>query len=526
MNMRLLFFSALAFLLVITVFTTCKKDLIEADLVVLNGTVYAGDRTAPFKGHIGIKDDKIVYVGTDQQAVHGKEVIDVTGYVISPGFIDPHTHANGDLNDSLRNSNENYLLQGVTTVFVGNDGRSNTDLIGQFALWENQGIGTNAATYVGHSTVRRQVMGMRDAVASTEELQNMAQLVHRDMDAGAIGLSSGLYYPPASYSNTEEVIALATVVAEYGGVYDVHLRDESSYTIGLIKAIEETIRISEEAGVPGHIAHIKCLGTDVWGKSGEVIHLIENARNRGLKITADQYPYLASGTSIGGALIPRWVFADGDAADKLRDPELSTRIRTEVRENLRRRGGPSSLLFTDPGENIQDIKGLTLQDVAEKRQIDAVDAAIDIFLSGGSSVASFNMDEADLQHFMKQDWVMTGSDGSHGHPRKYGTYPKKIKEYVIDKKIISLDDMIYRSAALPAKTFNIYKRGVLSAGNYADIIVFKPEEVEDTANFEDAFQMAKGMHLVMVNGLKVVENGRFLGVLNGRALRLSNNLVL
>ena len=229
-----------------------------------------------YQASIGIIGDSISFIDQDQSnSWKAAKVIDATGYVVAPGFIDPHTHAGRDLNDTIRNSNINYLTQGVTTVFVGNDGGSALDVEAQFTKWEEQGIGTNAATYIGHGTIRRAVMGMQDGSPSLEEMGSMKMIVRKGMEAGAIGLSSGLYYAPASYASTEEVIELAKVVAEFGGIYDVHMRDESSYNIGLLGAIKETIDIAEAAGLPSHIAHIKCLGVDVWGQSYEAIELIE-----------------------------------------------------------------------------------------------------------------------------------------------------------------------------------------------------------------------------------------------------------
>ncbi len=487
----------------------------------MNGQVIDGTGNAAYFADIGIARDTIVFVDTSYtRGWKTRRTIDAKGYIVSPGFIDPHTHAGGDLRDSIRNSNINYVMQGVTTVFVGNDGRSARDIEAQFTRWESQGIGTNAVTYVGHGTVRRMVMGMRDNEPTLEEMGSMKALVRKAMEAGAIGLSSGLYYAPASYANTREVIELARVVAEFGGNYDVHIRDESSYNVGLLGAIEETIRISELAGIPGHIAHIKCLGVDVWGKSNDAIRLVENARSRGVAITADQYPYTASGTSITGALVPRWFLAgDEEVGEKLDDPEIRSRLAVDMKENLRRRGGPDRLLITRPNDQNKELKGLTLQEAANKWDMDPVEAAIEILRQGGSALGSFNMQEEDITNFMRQSWVMTGSDGSRGHPRKFGSYPKKIREYVMNKGVLTLEEMIYRSSTLPAMTFKIQKRGVLKPGNYADIIIFKPGEVRDHATFENPEELSEGMYYVLVNGQTAIDKGVYTGALAGRGLK-------
>ena len=415
----------------------CQRPVLKLDVLITDAKVIDGTGAPAIIRDIGIVKDRIEFIGDqDRFEVQVDKTIDATGYIASPGFIDPHTHAAGDLNSPERNHNKNYLFQGVTTVFVGSDGRSATDMTSQFEKWEKQGIGTNAASYVGHATARRLAMGMRNEAPTKEEMEAMKIFVKSGMEAGAIGLGSGLYYAPANFATTEEVIELAKIAASFGGSYDVHMRDESSYNIGLLGAVEETIKIAEEANIHANIAHIKCLGVDVWGKSHEVIELINQARERGLKVTADQYPYTASGTSITGALVPRWVLADHpDPTAKFEEPTMRERLVQEMEENIRKRGGPESLLLTRPSEANAGYQGKTLDQVANEMDLTPVEAAIQLFKQGGSSVGSFNMQEEDIVRFMQQDWVMTSSDGSTGHPRKFGSFPKKLKEYVLEKEI-------------------------------------------------------------------------------------------
>ena len=491
------------------------------DLVIINGQVIDGTGDVAQNMDVVINADSIVEVATSASMKYkASRVIDAEGMVVSPGFIDPHTHASSDLNDSTNNANLNYLMQGVTTVFVGNDGRGALNLEEQFNLWRTQGIGTNAASFIGHSTVRLAAMGMNDDVPSEQELENMKTMVQRAMEAGGLGLSSGLYYAPSSYATTDEVIELAKVAASYGGVYDVHMRDEGSYAKGVIASITETIQIAEEANIHGHIAHIKCLGADVWGKSTEAIKVIEEAQQRGISITADQYPYRASGTSILGALIPRWILSyDGDPRDQLSDRSIVRRLKSDMKESLRIRGGAESILLTAPNKFNADLKGKTLAEASVTLGLDPIDAAIAIWENGGSAVGSYNMKEEDMINFMSEEWVMTGSDGSLGHPRKYGSYSKKIKEYVLDKEVLSLERMIHQSTSLPAKTFGLSRRGELIGGNYADIIVFDPAEVKDNATFEEPTALSEGMAFVLVNGQLTIENGEYNQSLAGRALR-------
>ena len=293
-----------------------------------------------------------------------------------------------------------------------------------------------------------------------------------------------------------------------------------TYNIGLVAAVKETIEIAEKAGLPGHIAHIKCLGVDVWGQSDSIVQIIKAARVKGLEITADQYPYRASGTSIAGALIPRWVLADDpDPRPKFDDPKMKKRIITAMKENMRRRGGPETLLLTFPNKKNIDLKGMTIAEVAQKWKVSPIDAAIEIFKNGGSAIGSFNMHPDDMATFMKQPWVMTGSDGSNGHPRKYGSFPKKMATYVLKENWITMDAMIYRSSGLPATVFDLNKRGFLKPGYYADVLVFDPNHVADQATFEEPTKLAKGMDFVFVNGQLAIQDGQFTGRLAGQALR-------
>jgi N-acyl-D-amino-acid deacylase len=283
----------------------------DLDVILRNGTVIDGSGSPQVHAAVGISGDRIVFVGAGAGR-KAKRIIDASGLVITPGFIDPHTHTAGDLTDSKRNQNAPYLMQGVTTVATGNDGESPENIGETLARWTNQGIGTNAVLFIGQGTVRREVMEMSDARPTAGQIKKMKVLVDTAMNEGAIGLSTGLYYAPGSYSTTEEVIELARVAAQHGGIYDTHMRDESTYNIGLMNSVRETLRIGKEANIPVMISHIKALGADVWGQSTEVIALINGARGAGIQATASQYPYEASGTSVTAALVPRWADAIDD----------------------------------------------------------------------------------------------------------------------------------------------------------------------------------------------------------------------
>jgi N-acyl-D-amino-acid deacylase len=492
----------------------------QFDLLIRSGQVIDGTGAPARVADVGIVGDRVVFVGrADASGPRPKRTIDASGLVVAPGFIDPHAHVLEDLSSPERRANVPYLMQGVTTVITGNDGGGPADVAGTLALWERQKLGTNAALLVGHGSVRGQVLGMTDAAPTAEQLDSMRALVSRAMQAGALGLSSGLYYAPGSYASTEEVTELAKSAAQAGGVYDSHLRDESSYTIGLIAAVDEAIRIGREAGIAINISHIKALGADVWGRSDSVVAHIRAARAAGVRVTADQYPYLASGSSVGASLLPRWAEVGGrdSLRARLTDPASRVRIVAEMERNLVRRGGAGSLLVTSSRD--ASLSGKTLERIAAERGVSPVQAAVDIVLAGGAAVASFNMAERDVETFMRQDFVLTGSDGSTGHPRKYGTFPRKLREYVFKRGVLTLPEAIRRGSSLTAETFGIRDRGRVADGYFADVIVFDPATVADRATYEEPTRLAVGVRYVIVNGAVAVDGGSYTGALAGRVVR-------
>src|SRR5215469_16654820 len=507
---------SLHFVVALALASSCFATAQQLDFLIRGGTVVDGSGSPAARADVGITGDRIVFIG-DGHGKHAKREIDATGLVVTPGFIYPHTHTAGDLSDPKRSRNDAYLMQGVTTVVTGNDGESPREVGATLAKWQKQGIGTNAALFIGQGTVRGQVMGMSDAKPTADQLKQMKGLVDAAMQQGAIGISTGLYYAPGSYSTTEEVIDLAKVAAQHGGIYDTHMRDESSYTIGLLNSVRETIRIGKQANLPVMISHIKALGVDVWGQSADVIALIDDARRGGINVTASQYPYTASGTSVTAALIPRWAEADGALLKNLDDPNVHTRLVNEMNQNLSRRGGSDSLLMTEARD--KSIVGKTLAAVAKERNESPVDAAIEIIKAGGSNVASFNMKESDIEAFMRQPWVMTCSDGSEGHPRKYGTYPRKIREYVYKRHVISLEAAVRSSTSLPADTLGLKDRGLLKNGYFADVLVFDPKTYDERATYESPRVLATGVRYLIVNGRLAIDDGSLTTTLAGRPLK-------
>lgn len=492
-----------------------------ADTIIRGGTVYDGSADAPVTADVVISGDRIVYVGPDAPARYqAHDVVDARGMIVAPGFIDVHTHPDTYVRskDADMRLNAPWLFQGVSTVMIGVDGGGTPDVADEAAWFRQHGVGTNLAAYVGFGPVRKRVLGMDSRAPSPQELERMKALVAKGMCEGAFGFSTGLFYAPQSYSKTDEVIALAREAAIRGGIYDSHQRDESSYTIGLVASTKEALEIGRKAGLPVHIAHIKALGVDVHGMAGELVALIDAARRTGQEVTADQYPWLASGTSLGAALLPRWAVVGGrsELLRRMADPELLDRIRVDVRENLRRRGGSESLLLTTADRS---WTGKTLQQMATDWHVDPVEAALRLVRKNKRvQVASFNMDDADVRELMRQPWVVTSSDGNDGHPRQYATFPKKYVKYVKKTGTISLVDFIHRSTGLSADIVGLKQRGYLREGYFADVLVFDPERFAPKADYMHPRVLSEGVVDLWVNGRKVIADGSLTGASPGRFL--------
>jgi N-acyl-D-aspartate/D-glutamate deacylase len=363
---------------------------------------------------------------------------------------------------------------------------------------------------------------MSDRAPTPAQLQQMKALVERGMREGAFGMSTGLYYAPGSYSATEEVIELAKVAAAHGGIYDTHQRDESSYTIGLLASVREVLRIGRDAHIPMHFSHIKALGADVWGDADTVIAMIHAAQRDGLTVAACQYPYDASGTSLVSALVPRWAEAGGrdSLLARIIAPATHAKLAVEMRDNLRRRGGAGAMLIVSSRQ--PDLAGKHLDAIAAARGTEPVEAALEIIRTvGDQSVASLNMNAKDIDTFMRADFVTTCSDGSDGHPRKFGTFPRKIRAYVLDRPVLTMERAIASSSSQPARDLQIAERGKIAVNWVADVIVFDPKTIRDLSTYAEPEKLATGMRWVFVNGTVAVENGVPTHSLAGRALRFT-----
>ncbi len=510
----------------------CAAVLVSAlqpasfDVLIVNGRVLDGSGAAPKQAAVGIRDGRIVSIG----ALPGAAVrtIDAGGRIVAPGFIDVHSHAAETLTRPELRQAQPILAQGVTTIVVNPDGGGPIDLAKQRAELERGGVGPNVALLIGHGRIRDAVVGGAARAPTDQELARMQDIVRRGMEDGAFGLSSGLYYLPGSHAKTEEMIALARVAGELGGVYTSHIRDESDYNVGVVAAVEEVIRIADEGRLTGIVSHMKALGPATWGLSSVMIERIERARARGVRVFADQYPYEASSTSLKAALLPgatelptyRAAPAGSAPEARLSDSELAT-----LRENLKRRGGPASIVIAffraDPS-----LEGKSLAQIAAATRRDPETVAIDLISRGGASIVSFNMSEDDIERIMRQPWTMTSSDGGlvapgagKPHPRNNGAFARKLARYVRGRRTVPLEFAVRSMTSLPAEVFAIKDRGALREGAWADIAIFDPAAVQDRATYADPHQLAAGMAFVLVNGQLVVDGGRFTPALPGRVLR-------
>ncbi len=490
------------------------------DVLILNGRVLDGSGNPWFRADVGIRGDRIAAVGrlAGQPAT---TVIDARSRFVAPGFVDVHSHALGGLTrPSLRDARA-LLAQGLTTVVGNPDGGGPTDLRAQAAELEaDGGIGVNAALLIGHGSVRRAVIGSADRDPTAVELDQMKAIVRQAMADGAFGLSSGLFYVPGRYAETEEVIALAR---EAGHLYTSHIRDEGNYDFGVVNSVNEVIRIAEEAGVRGIVSHMKALGPDSWGRSATLVANIDAARARGVEIYSDQYPYEASSTSLGAALT---LGQGNDAIAEAMSGDESRRLFLEmIRENIRRRGGAASMVMAS-GQGVQGLVGRNLEQIAAARGVSAEQAAVDLLLAGGASIVSFNMSDEDIDRIMQQPWTMASSDGGlsepgegQPHPRGNGAFARRLARFVRERGVIPLEHAIRTATSLPARVFGLADRGEIRAGAFADLAIFDLARVQDRATYPDPHQMSVGFDWVLVNGRVAVREAEFTSARAGLVLR-------
>ena len=496
------------------------------DLLIRGGMVLDGSGGPGVRADVGVTGDRIRAVG-DLSTATAATVVDAAGRYVTPGFIDVHSHAGPGLATPELHEGRPVLAQGITTVLVNPDGGGPVDLVGQRATLEKVGIGPNVGLMVPHGSVRNAVLGMSDRDPTPADQQKMNALVRDGMRAGAFGLSSGLYYAPGSYSKTAEVVAMAKEVAPFRGSYTSHIRDEADYGVGVVAAVDEVITIAEQAKITGVVTHMKALGPASWGLSKTLVAHIEAARARGVSVFADQYPYEASGTSIVGALVPRWAQVGGrDVMTRRLTGELRGKIRDEVKSNLTRRGGADTFLVSEY-EPDTSIEGKRLSDLATAAGKAPEEYALSLLEKGDAGLVSFNMSEDDIALIMRQPWTMTCTDGGlqpvtegKPHPRQYGAFPRKLERYVRERGTVALPFAIRSMTALAAETFGLRDRGVVKVGAFADLVVFDLARVHETATYEQPHQIAEGFEAIVVNGHLVRQRNTFTGAVPGRVLRL------
>ena len=501
----------------------------EYDLVLRNARVVDGTGAPWFRADVALNGDTIAAVGPSLGGT-GRREIDVGGQVVAPGFIDLHTHARRGIFEVP--TADNYVLQGVTTLFEGQDGDSPLPIDELLTRVAALPPAVNFATFVGHGSVRDAVLGREDRLPTAEELARMIAIVEESMHDGAFGLSTGLFYVPGAFARTEEVVELARAAGRLGGIHISHMRDEAA---GVLESVGETIAIGERGGLPTQITHHKIIGRAGWGRSAETLRLVEAARARGVDVTIDQYPYTASSTSFSAALFPSWALEGGRErmSERLSDPTSRARIRDEVIGKIRneRGGGDASRLQVAACPHDPSLDGKNLAEILRERGKEptvegAADLAIEI-VEGGRAIGIFHaIAEEDVERILASPFTMVASDGGipifgqgAPHPRSYGTFVRVLGVYVRERGILSLEDAVRKMTSLPASRVGLLDRGIVRPGMKADLAVFDPATVRDRATFAEPHAYAEGVRYVFVNGILVVDEGRLSGLRPGRVLR-------
>jgi N-acyl-D-amino-acid deacylase len=498
------------------------------DLVLRGGRIVDGTASPWYRADVAITGDTIARIAPSITAP-ATRVVDVNGLIVAPGFIDIHTHARRGIFELP--TADNYTRQGVTTLVEGPDGSSPLPLTPFLDKITALGIAPNFATFIGQGTIRGQVVGEADRATTRDELDQMRALVRQGMEEGAFGLSSGLFYVPGAFTPTEEVIELARVAGEMGGIYISHMRDEAK---GVTESVRETIAIGERGRLPTQITHHKVVGKAYWGGSVETLKMIDEARARGVDATIDQYPYTASSTSIGSALMPSWALEGGREATlkRLKDPATRAKIKAATVAIIRdeRGGGDPKNVQIAANQWDPSMAGKTLADVTASRKLtvtleNAAETTLWIFEQGNAQGIFHAIGEQDLERILVHPATMVASDGevaifgrNHPHPRSYGTFVRVLGLYARDKKLLPLETAVQKMSALPAQRLGLADRGVLRTGMKADIAVFDAARVRDTATFEKPHSYAEGVNVVIVNGQVIVDNGKMTPARPGRVL--------
>ena len=527
------------------------------DVVIRNGHIIDGTGSPWYAADIGIRAGKIAAIGrlTDAPA---KRTIDARGMVVAPGFID--MLGQSEMTILVNPHLPSKIFQGITTEVTGegssiaplNDAILKADRVtwehygvqptwrtfrDYFARLRKQGMGINLASYVGATQVRRMVLGDDDRAPNPAELERMKALVRDAMREGAVGLSTSLQYAPAPYAKTGELIALAAEAAKFGGIYASHIRDEGD---GIMPALDEAFRIGREANIPVEIWHLKAAGKSNWGRMPEIVARIEAARKSGLDVAADTYAYPAAFNTFS-AVIPPWAHDGGDKKliERLKDPAMRARIRKEMEtpsgewnNEWQQVTGPESFILSAvQNPKLIPLQGKSIAEIARLWNKDPIDTVFDMLIEDEAftMVGMFIMDETDVALAVRQPWVSICNDSQgsaldgvlgkeHPHPRAFGTFPRILRKYVREEKVLTLEDAVRKFTSLPAQRMRFADRGVLKEGMWADVVVFDPETVRDLATFDQPNQLSEGMRFVLVNGVPVIEEGKMTNALPGKVL--------
>ena len=521
------------------------------DILITHARIVDGSGNPWYRADIGITGDRIAAIG-DLQGFNAQQVIDAADRVVTPGFVDMMGQSSLVLITDPPSA-ESKLRQGITTYLSGEGGSPapqgtdstglptviGTDTLGwttfdeYFHIMERYGIPLNVVHDVGATQVRRVVLGDTDVQPSPEQLEEMRELVRRAMEDGAVGLSTSLIYPPAVYASTEELVELAKVAGEFGGIYFTHMRNESA---GLLDAIREALTIGSSAGVPVHIYHLKAAGQENWPLMEQALALIDSARAAGMDVTADIYPYVRNGLGLSALIHPRH-FTQGSLAfrETLSDPEVRRALRREIEstsdwENWYRHAGMNwdNVLIEDASDPVdQRVVGESVAGAARVLGTDAWTAFFDLVQAGGVSVLPLTMNEEQKWAAFGRDWVMVDTDASPSnpataesdHPRAYGTFPRVLAKYVREDKALTLEDAVRRMSSLAAHRLGLHDRGLVAPGMVADLLVFDPDSIQDRATFSDPLRYATGIDWVIVNGVPVIADGAIQEAKPGRLLK-------
>ncbi len=516
--------SAFILIFLTSVFNASAQD--SVDLIINNGRILDGTGNSWYRSDIAVLNGKIFRIG-NVNGLKATRIINAGGRIVAPGFIDVHTHIE---DDEMKNPTaNNFILDGVTTVITGNCGSSRVNIKRYLSQIDSLRTSVNVASLIGHNDVRRAVMGRANRKPTEDEMQQMELLVEDAMKAGAVGMSTGLLYIPGAYSETEEIVRLAKVVSKYNGVYASHMRSEGD---NIATAIEEVLEIGRKANLPVQISHFKVSGHQNWGRSIQTLAMVQKARENGIDVTIDQYPYTASSTSLS-TLLPGEILADGRDSiyARLQRPDVRKYVIEDLLKNLKKRKlkhfGYAVVANhnADTSYNGKSIEQINLMKGRKHKAKEEALTIIDMMLAGGAGMVFHGMGEEDVKRIMQYPFSMFASDASirifnNGvpHPRGYATNAKVLARYVREQKLISLEEAIRRMTSLPAQKFNLKDRGLIKEGFAADIVIFDENEVLDLSTFEKPHAYSKGFHYVVVNGMVVVDEGQHMGVRSGRPL--------